>query len=164
MKFLLLLFVILPLFNVKITNKTLDYYIFPTDYISISSNYGYRTLYNDYNFHNGIDFFAPFGSKVYSTKDGYIEFASFSNQGYGNTIVIDHGNFVKSLYSHLSENFIVNIGDFVRQGEIIGYVGPKFLSSGILNGNTTGPHLHFSIFINNSTVDPLSLNLVQKKE
>jgi len=57
----------------------------------------------------------------------------------------------------MSEDFVVNIGDYVNQGEIIGFVGPKYLSSGVMNGNTTGPHLHFSVFYNDSSINPLDV-------
>lgn len=130
-------------------------YIYPTTYTSISSYYGNRELYGKNNFHTGIDFLAPVNSEVFASASGYIEFASFSNDGYGNTIIIAHNNGVKSLYSHLSESFIVKVGQYVSSGEIIGYVGPKYLSNGILNGNTTGPHLHFSIFVDGITINPL---------
>lgn len=125
--------------------------------MSISSNYGERYLYGCKNFHNGIDFLAPQNSQIYASSDGYILYASFLESGYGNTIIISHSNNYKTLYCHLSENFIVAPGQFVKQGEIIGYVGPKILSNGLQNGNTTGPHLHFSIFKDNLTVNPLNL-------
>lgn len=130
-------------------------FIFPTTFTSISSNYGSRELYGNANFHNGIDFLAPMNSEVLATSSGYVEYASFLEDGYGNTVIISHSNSTKSLYCHLSENFIVSVGQYVSSGEIIGYVGPKYLSNGIMNGNTTGPHLHFSIFIDGNTVDPL---------
>lgn len=130
-------------------------YTSPTKYTSISSPYGNRLLYGNNNFHNGVDFLAPAGSEIYAITSGYITYAEFLETGYGNTIIIDHGNNTKSLYSHTSENYIVNVGDWVLSGQIIGYVGPKYLSNGMLNGNTTGPHLHFSVFINNISVDPL---------
>lgn len=137
--------------------KTNNDFIYPTLYIDISSNYGNRILYGNYNFHNGIDFLAPEGSEILATNSGYVEYGSFLENGYGNTIIISHTSNIKSLYCHTSENYIVNVGDFVSQGEVIGYVGPKYLSNGNLNGNTTGPHLHFSIFKNNSTIDPLTI-------
>lgn len=149
--FLIFLFLLTNFTSTDIVSK----YIYPTTYTSISSYYGTRELYGKANFHTGIDFLAPVNSEVIASASGYIEFASFSNDGYGNTIIISHDDGIKTLYSHLSENFIVNIGQYVSCGEVIGYVGPKYLSSGILNGNTTGPHLHFSIFVDGSTVNPL---------
>ena len=149
--FLTFLFLSANFLSTDITSE----YIYPTSYISISSYYGNRELYGQANFHTGIDFLAPINSEVLASSSGYVEFASFSNDGYGNTIIISHDNGIKTLYSHLSENFIVSVGQYVSSGEVIGYVGPKYLSNGILNGNTTGPHLHFSIFVDGNTVDPL---------
>lgn len=131
-------------------------FIYPTKYTDISSNYGNRILYGSSNFHNGIDFLAPEGSEIYASCSGYVEYASFLESGYGNTIILSHNSGIKTLYCHVSETFIVSVGEYVNKGDIIGYVGPKYLSSGILNGNTTGPHLHFSIFENNIAVNPLN--------
>ena len=112
-------------------------------------------MYGTSNFHNGIDFLAPMNSEVFATNSGYIEYAAFLEDGYGNTIIISHNDDLKSLYCHLSENFIVEAGQYVNTGDVIGYVGPKYLSSGIMNGNTTGPHLHFSIFKGEISINPL---------
>lgn len=141
--------------NKKIENNEISF-TYPTDYTSLSSTYGERYLYGYKNFHDGIDFLAPQNSKVFASCSGYIIYASFLETGYGNTIIISHSENYKTLYCHLSENFIVSPGQFVKQGELIGYVGPRFLSSGIQNGNTTGPHLHFSIYKNNSSINPLN--------
>ncbi len=132
-------------------------FIFPTQYKSISSYFGNRKLYGAPNFHNGVDFLAPQDSPIYATSAGNIIFASFMQDGFGNTIIIDHGNGYKSMYCHVSENFIVGVGDYVSSNDLIGYVGPKYLSNGIQNGNTTGPHLHFSILYNNSYIDPFTI-------
>ena len=124
------------------TNQYIDLnydkgYYYPTEYREVSSPYGYRILYGTNNFHDGIDFLAPQGSEVKSY-----------------TIIINHENGLKSLYGHLSEQFIVHNGQYVNANQIIGYVGPKILSNGISNGNTTGPHLHFTIFENDQTINP----------
>lgn len=161
--FLAILYLMVYLFNFKTSfnfsfNSNSNYdstFTYPTDYISISSEYGYRKLYGVDNFHNGIDFLAPEESVIYASRCGIVEYASFLSGGYGNTIIISHSDSIKSLYCHVSENFIVSVGTYVNSGDIIGYVGPKYLSNGLLNGNTTGPHLHFSIFKDNSTVNPL---------
>ena len=132
-------------------------YIYPTTSRNISSNFGYRILFGKTNFHDGIDFAIPNGSPIYATNSGIIITSSFLN-GYGNSIIIKHYDGNKSLYGHLSENFIVQNGDSVEQGELIGYVGPKYLSNGTLNGNTTGPHLHFTIIgINGNFINPSEL-------
>ena len=159
-KYILFFILYLFLFSICINNNIShinDDFIYPTTYTQISSYYGNRILYGNYNFHNGIDFLAPEGSEILATNSGYIEYASFLENGYGNTIIISHNSNLKSLYCHTSENYIVKVGDFVNKGDIIGFVGPKYLSNGNLNGNTTGPHLHFSIFKDNTTIDPFSI-------
>ena len=159
-KYILFFILYLFLFSICINNNNSyidDNFIYPTTYTQISSYYGNRILYGNYNFHNGIDFLAPEGSEILATNSGYIEYASFLENGYGNTIIISHNSNLKSLYCHTSENYVVKVGDFVNKGDIIGFVGPKYLSNGNLNGNTTGPHLHFSIFKDNTTIDPFSI-------
>lgn len=134
---------------------------YPTkNFTNISSYYGYRMLWDKQNFHNGIDFPMPEGSNVYSTLEGTVIYAGFNNVGYGNCIIILHNSGIKSLYGHMSETFIVKVGQVVNSHQLIGFVGPKILSSGKTNGNTTGCHLHFSIFDKGGkTVDPLKFNL-----
>ena len=159
-KYILFFILYLFLFSICINNNISyidDNFIYPTTYTQISSYYGNRILYGNYNFHNGIDFLAPEGSEILATNSGYVEYASFLENGYGNTIIISHNSNLKSLYCHTSENYVVKVGDFVNKGDIIGFVGPKYLSNGNLNGNTTGPHLHFSIFKDNTTIDPFSI-------
>ena len=132
-------------------------YTYPCKTTYITSNYGYRELYGKQNFHNGIDFGESQNNYVYSIASGVIIHAGFLN-GYGNCVTILHANGYKSLYAHLSEDFLVSNGKHVLQGEIIGKVGPKYLSNGVLNGYTTGPHLQLTIFDENSkTINPLLL-------
>lgn len=133
-------------------------YSLPCDTKTITSEYGYRDLFGNINFHDGIDFGAPKGSNIYAILPGTVIQVGFLN-GYGNSVIILHQNGYKSLYGHMDETFNVNIGDYVNSGKIIGYVGPKYLSNGKLNGFTTGPHLHLTIFDKNSkTIDPRTLN------
>ena len=137
-------------------------YIYPTNITSISSYFGYRELFGKQNFHNGIDFPALKGSPIFASRSGTIIFSGFSN-GYGNSIIILHDNNYKTLYAHLDEKMTQKIGNTVKQGDVIGYVGPKYLSNGVVNGWTTGPHLHFSIFNDKGiAIDPLSCDLIKK--
>jgi murein DD-endopeptidase MepM/ murein hydrolase activator NlpD len=130
---------------------------FPIESKNFSSYYGYRDLFGKRNFHDGIDIPEIPGTKIYACNNGVITTSSFI-KGYGNSIIILHDNGSKSLYGHLSENYIVKNGNYVKKGEHIGFVGPKVLSNGNLNGYTTGPHLHFTIFLaNGKTIDPLTL-------
>ena len=97
---------------------------------------------------------------MHSFSNGIVKYASFLN-GYGNCIIILHDNNYRSLYAHLSEDFIVNVGDFIYSGEVIGFVGPVILSNGIRNGNTTGVHLHFELYNEKGDlIDPLSVKYI----
>lgn len=139
-------------------------YIYPTDTTYISSYFGYRNIFGSTSFHSGIDFPMPQGTNVYATNEGTITTCGFIN-GYGISVIISHPNGFKSLYAHLDENVnnFVKVGINVKKGDVIANVGPKYLSNGVLNGLTTGQHLHFTIYNDKGElIDPLSLNLVQK--
>ncbi len=140
-------------------------FILPTSYIKITSPFGYRhfTGYKSH-FHNGIDFANKQNTKVYATADGIVTFTKF-NGAYGYTILISHNNNIKSMYCHLSKNFNVNPGDIVKQGQLIGTIGPKNLPNDSnyyifqgekRNGMTTGPHLHFSMIENGKYINPFN--------
>ena len=139
-----------------------DKLYFPIEYKAFSSYYGYREFNGKPNFHNGLDIPAPSGTNIFATDSGIIINSSFIT-GYGNCVIILHSNGTKSLYGHLSENYIVQNGQYVEKGEHIGYVGPKYLSDGRLNGYTTGCHLHFTIFLSDGkTSDPLTFEYINK--
>lgn len=136
---------------------------FPINSKNFSSYYGYRDLNGKSNFHDGVDIPASPGTKIYSCNNGIIINSCFL-KGYGNCVIILHDDGKKSLYGHLSENYIVSNGMYVKKGENIGYVGPKYLSDGKLNGYTTGPHLHFTIFLQNGkTTNPLEFSYQEKE-
>jgi murein DD-endopeptidase MepM/ murein hydrolase activator NlpD len=86
--------------------------------------------------HLGIDIGAPKGAPVIAADSGYVVQAGWSNVGYGNMILINHGNGYLTRYAHLSA-LNVEVGDSVKKGQLIGRVGST--------GNSTGPHLHFEI-------------------
>lgn len=153
----LLVVIIIIFLSLFSYNNLSDKFKYPTEYTTISSEYGNRNIFGSIYFHNGIDFLAPQTSKVYATFSGIVVKTGFSTS-FGNHIIIEHSNNYRSLYGHLSEENIVNIGDYVNTGEHIGNVGPKYLSDGRLNGITTGPHLHFTIYDNHgNTVNPYEL-------
>lgn len=140
-----------------------DRLFFPINSTKFSSYYGYRDLNGKNNFHDGVDIPATPGTNIYACNNGVIINSNFL-KGYGNCIIIQHDDGTKSLYGHLSENFIVSNGKYVKKGEHIGFVGPKYLSSGKLNGYTTGSHLHFTIFLSNGkTTNPLDFNFIEQK-
>lgn len=95
--------------------------------------------------HNGVDFADSYGSNVYASKSGTVVYSGWIS-GYGNTIIIDHGSSVQTLYAHNSE-LLVSVGQVVAQGEVISLVGST--------GMSTGPHIHFEIRINGQPVNPL---------
>ncbi len=100
-------------------------------------------------FHNGMDFTAPLGTDVYATGDGVVSRIqrSRARTGFGNMIEIDHGFGYKTIYAHLEE-ILVQRGDTVKRGEVVGLVGNT--------GFSTAPHLHYEVRKNNRPVDPIN--------
>lgn len=123
---------------------------------NISSYYGYRILGNSH-FHNGIDIPATVGTPIYPISSGVISQIGFSSS-YGNYLVITYSNGYKTLYGHMSGNYPYSIGKYVSSSDIVAYVGPKYLADGTLNGFTTGPHLHFTVYKDGSIINPLSIS------
>ena len=114
----------------------------PCSYVYISSPYGPRGS----GFHNGVDFAANRGTPIYASRSGTVTKARSMTTSYGNHVVINHGDGFSSLYAHM-DYFVVSAGQYVTQGQLIGYVGST--------GNSTGPHLHFTIMYNGSSVNPM---------
>lgn len=112
----------------------------------ITSNFGYRVhpIYGTRRLHAGIDFGAASGSAIVAANGGTVISAGWQS-GYGNTVVVSHGNGLTTLYAHQS-SIAVSRGQSVGRGEVIGYVGST--------GNSTGPHLHFEIRSNGTPVNP----------
>ncbi len=101
---------------------------------------------NDYwSGHLGLDIAAGEGVGIVASDSGVVVFAGWGNGGYGNMVMIDHGNGYQTLYAHLSQ-VSVNCGQSVGQGQLIGYGGST--------GNSTGPHLHFEIRYLDGFVNP----------
>ena len=105
--------------------------------------------------HWGVDWSAPRGTPIIAPGNGTVVKAGWSN-GYGKQTIIQHANGYKTSYSHQTK-FASGIkpGAKVRQGQIIGYVGTTGLS--------TGPHLHYEMWVNNTRVDPMRVRLPQGK-
>jgi len=124
------------------------------DLTRTASGYGYRMhpIYKILKFHEGMDYTAPVGTPVYATADGTIEQATRSGRGSGNTIIIDHGYGLSTVYAHLDEIRTYR-GRSVQRGEIIGTVGNSGLSS--------GPHLHYEVRINNEPVNPVNFYFME---
>lgn len=114
-------------------------FIWPTVSKHITQYYGWR--------HTGLDIGSKQGLAIYAAMDGKVITAGWTNTGYGNYVVIDHGGGIKTLYGHMSK-ISVTRGQQVEQGQVIGLIGST--------GRSTGPHLHFEIIINGSKKNPLS--------
>lgn len=99
--------------------------------------------------HNGLDFGVVVGTPVESTMDGEVTYAGWNNQGYGNLVIVQNGEY-KTYYAHLS-SIPVSVGDSVAAGTTIGLSGNT--------GNSTGPHLHYEIRKNNVAIDPTTATL-----
>jgi len=113
------------------------------------SGYGWRThpIYKTPEFHPGMDFASPEGTEIYATGDGVVTRADNMAQGYGNHVVLDHGYGYETLYGHMSK-LGVHVGQQVKRGQLIGYVGSTGLS--------TAPHVHYEVHKNGSTVNPIN--------
>jgi murein DD-endopeptidase MepM/ murein hydrolase activator NlpD len=112
----------------------------------IMSSFGERTdpFNGEGAFHRGIDISGSYGQPIVAPADGVVEYAEFRN-GFGRTVLIDHGHGISTLFGHLS-GFTVSPGQSVSKGDVIGYVG--------MSGRTTGPHVHYEVHINNTPVNP----------
>ncbi len=112
----------------------------------ISSGYGMRAIpYSDgYQFHRGVDIVGSHGSPIRAAADGKVTFSGYRG-AFGNLLIIEHFNGYETYYAHLS-SFAVNAGEFVEEGQTIGYMG--------MTGRTTGTHLHYEVHYDGSTVNP----------
>lgn len=123
----------------------------------ISSPYGIRVhpVLHTVRMHTGVDYAAPTGTKILAPSDGVVSFRGWKG-GYGNTVMVDHGNGMQTLYGHMSA-FIdgVNVGTRVKAGDVIGLVGTT--------GRSTGPHLHYEVRIDGQHVNPASVALPTPK-
>lgn len=126
---------------VKRGTKSKPTYMFPVTNWNVTSNFGYRWG----RLHAGTDVGVPIGTTVRASRGGQVITAGWVG-GYGNCVIIDHGDGVATRYGHLSE-VTVSVGQYVDQGEQIALSGNT--------GRSTGPHLHFEIRINGEAVDPL---------
>lgn len=121
------------------------------NYSTITSKFGWRTLYGKKNWHTGIDISgsAILGKPIVASNAGTVIKAVTTyvpKKGYGKYVMIDHGGGYTTMYAHCT-SLAVTVGQKVNRGQTIAYVGST--------GNSTGPHLHFGIYINGKEVDPL---------
>ncbi len=126
---------------------------YPVAHPIVVSSYGMRfhPIFQVWRLHAGTDFRAPCGSPILAAASGWVEWAKMRS-GYGNQVLVNSGNVngvsYMASYNHLSE-FNVTKDDFVVAGDVIAYAGTT--------GTSTGCHLHFEIYVNGNTVDPMTL-------
>ncbi len=114
----------------------------------IASGFGYRIdpIYKTPKMHAGLDFSAPQGTPIYATADGTVKTTGYSDVGYGNHVIINHGYGYETLYGHMVR-IKARVRQKIKRGEIIGYVGST--------GKSTGPHLHYEVHKNGQKLDPV---------
>lgn len=111
---------------------------------TVTSEFGWRKLFGADDFHYGIDLACVNGTNIHAANSGKVLKVDI-HWSYGISVLIDHGGGISTLYAHMSER-LVNVGDTVTPGQLIGYVG--------LTGQTTGYHLHFEVRENGQVVNP----------
>jgi len=119
-----------------------------SDYHTISSPYGWRIhpITKTNRLHTGADIPAPSGTPIYAAGAGTVIYSGWYG-AYGNTVIVDHGKGISSMYPHQSKITASN-GQNVKAGDLVGYVGST--------GWSTGPHLHLEVRINGNPTDPLA--------
>ena len=126
----------------------------PVEFTRVSSVFNPRRMHpilNRIRGHMGTDYAAPTGTPVHAAGDGRISFAG-QRGGYGNAVIVAHGNNVSTLYGHMSRFARhVRVGTHVQQGDVIGYVG--------MTGLATGPHLHYEYLVNGVHKNPQTVQL-----
>ena len=136
-------------YNDEFTGVGTGKFIYPTTNTQISAGY---PNYSNGSYHGGVDFPVATGTPVGASADGVVVISKAlknsdgSYRSYGEYVVIDHGSGIRTYYCHLSQR-LVSEGQTVKQGQVIGKSGST--------GNSTGPHLHFEVRVNNTRVDPM---------
>lgn len=113
-------------------------------YVTSRMGNRFHPIFNEWRYHSGLDIGAGYGSAIVASDSGTVSWCG-EKGGYGNCIMINHGNGYYTLYGHMS-SYAVSYGDSVSKGQTIGYVGDT--------GWATGPHLHFEIRYGDSCLDP----------
>jgi murein DD-endopeptidase MepM/ murein hydrolase activator NlpD len=126
----------------------------PVDFARISSNFNLsrrHPVLNRIRAHKGVDYAASTGTPIKASGDGKIIYRGVKG-GYGNVIILQHGNNINTLYAHMSRfKKGLSVGSRVKQGQLIGYVGQS--------GMVTGPHLHYEFQVNGVHKNPVTVKL-----
>ena len=119
----------------------------PLENTRLGSPFGPRIhpIFSDTRLHTGIDMSGAAGEQIFSSADGIVVYAE-ETSGYGNVVVVDHGNTIATLYAHMTAD-AVWVGLEVEEGDLLGYVGST--------GYSTGPHLHYEVRVDGQPVDPM---------
>ncbi|MCH3689710.1 M23 family metallopeptidase [Campylobacter lari] len=114
----------------------------------VTGNFGWRhhPILNKKEFHPGIDLRAVLNTPIYAPANGVVEYAAYSNNGYGYSVILIHNFGFKTVYAHMMRKDVVKAGQFVKKGDLLGYTGNTGLS--------TGPHLHYEVRFINKLLDP----------
>ncbi|EAL5902182.1 M23 family peptidase [Campylobacter lari] len=114
----------------------------------VTGNFGWRhhPILNKKEFHPGIDLRAALKTPIYAPANGVVEYAAYSNNGYGYSVILIHNFGFKTVYAHMTRQDVVKAGQFVKKGDLLGYTGNTGLS--------TGPHLHYEVRFINKLLDP----------
>ncbi|MFT3826794.1 MAG: peptidoglycan DD-metalloendopeptidase family protein [Chitinophagaceae bacterium] len=114
----------------------------------IASGFGSRIdpVYKTIKYHKGLDFAAPQGTPIYATANGVVKVAGSLGNGFGNHVVINHGYGYETVYGHMFK-VKVKVGQQVKRGEVIGWVGST--------GKSTGPHCHYEVHKNGTPINPV---------
>lgn len=118
-------------------------YVWPV-YGSVTSAFGYRSIFGSYSYHSGMDIAVPYGTTVKASDGGTVIWSGYKGS-LGNLVIIDHGNGEQTYYGH-NGSLLVSVGDKVYQGQAIAKAGST--------GRSTGSHCHFEIKINGTSVNP----------
>jgi murein DD-endopeptidase MepM/ murein hydrolase activator NlpD len=126
--------------------RTLGLFLSPLPNPKVNQPFGnqFDPIFGVARGHPGIDFNGAIGDPIRAAEDGTVVAAGWID-GYGNTVIIDHGNTLGTLYAHQSLPAVAE-GDVVRRGSVIGFVGNT--------GYSTGPHLHWEVRVLGQVVDP----------
>ncbi|ANG64897.1 peptidase M23 [Marinobacterium aestuarii] len=126
----------------------------PVDFARISSNFNLsrrHPVLNRIRAHKGVDYAASTGTPIKAAGDGKIIYRGVKG-GYGNVIILQHGNNISTLYAHMSRfKKGLSVGSRIKQGQLIGYVG--------MSGMVTGPHLHYEFQVNGVHKNPVTVKL-----
>ena len=140
------------------TALTQSFLRYPVEFTSISSLFSsqrFHPILKTNRPHNGVDFAAPPGTPVRAAGDGVVSWAGLNGE-YGNHVAIDHGEGMVTTYSHLRGIATgLQVGERVRQGQVVGFVGQT--------GLATGPHLHFALFHDQQYMNPLTARVTLRR-